>query len=102
MHLYTEARSIVLEAIEQVGTDRDECETFIWQSCDGHEVSIYYHKAIQFCAEQNTDAGEEMFEEMGGWQDGRDTFGSVACRIAFGTLYTYTMELLHEELEERN
>jgi hypothetical protein len=93
-NLYTLAKSIVLDAIDECGNDRDALDTYIWQSCDGSDVSIYYHKAIQFCADNNTTAGEELFEECGGWQNGRDTFGEVACRIAFGTLLAECRDIL--------
>ena len=101
MHLYTEATAIAKEAIEQVGTDLDECQEFIWQSCDSHECAIYYHKAIQFCAEQDTDAGETCLVEIcGNLAKPDDTFGSIACRIAFATLCCAAMEALNEQLEE--
>lgn len=100
MHLYTEARAIAQEAIEQIGTDFEDCQEFIWQSCDGHECAIYYYKGIQFCAEQNTDDGEEWLEDCGGIAQPDDTFGAIACRIAFATLYCAAIEALQELLEE--
>lgn len=99
MHLYTEATAIAKEAIEQVGPDRDACQELIWQSCDYHELVIYYHKAIQFCADQDVSDGEEWLYEVGGIQPD-DTFGSIACKIAFGTLYQASMERLNDLLEE--
>jgi len=99
MHLYTEAREIAQEAIEQVGRDREECDDFIRQTCDYHEVVIYYHKAIQFCAEQNTSDGEEWLEDIGGIAQPGDSFGQIACRIAFATLYCAAVEALDELLE---
>lgn len=102
MHLYAEARAIAQEAIEQIGTDFEDCQEFIWQSCDGHECAIYYHKAIQFCAEQDTDAGETWLVEMdGNLAKPDDTFGSIACRIAFATLCCAATEALQELLDER-
>ena len=66
MNLYKEAKAIVSDAIDQVGNDRDDLEEFIHQSVDGHEVCIYYGKAIDFCATQNTDEGEQWVEDCGG------------------------------------
>ncbi len=100
LNLYKETRAIAQEAIEQVGPERDACDEFIWQTCDGHECAIYYHKAIEFCAEQDTTAGEEFLDDCGGVQAG-ETFGSIACKIAFGTLYQAAMERLDELLEEQ-
>jgi hypothetical protein len=101
MHLYKEAKAIVKEAIEQVGTDRDELQDFIHQSCDGHEVTIYYFKAHAFCANNDTSDGEEWLEVSSGSivQEG-DTYDSIACRIAFATLYCACDRVLEETLEE--
>ena len=100
MHLYKEAKAIVSEAIEQVGTDRDELEQFIRESCDGHEVAIYYGKAIEFCATQDTNDGEQWLEDCGTLVQAGDTFGGIACRIAFATLYCACERVLDETLEK--
>ena len=100
MHLYTEARAIALEAAIEADFDRDAAMDFIHQTCDGHEVAIYYGKAIDFCATQNTDAGEEYLEDCGGIAMPGDTFGAIACRIAFATLYVAALEALEELIEE--
>jgi hypothetical protein len=100
MNLYKEAKAIVSDAIEQVGTDRDDLQEFIQQSVDGHEVCIYYGKAIDFCANQNTDDGEQWLEDCGGIVQAGDTFGAIACRIAFATLLCACEEVLGGTLEE--
>ena len=100
MHLYTEARAIAQEAIEQVGAGFDDCQEFIWQSCDGHECAIYYGKAIDFCAANDTDNGEQWLEDCGGIARPGDNFGAIACRIAFATLYCAAIEALEELLIE--
>jgi hypothetical protein len=100
MNLYKEAKAIVEDAIEEVGTDRDDLQEFIHQSCDGHESVIYYGKAIDFCASQNTDDGEQWLEGRGYIVQAGDTFGDIACRIAFATLLCACEELLEETLEE--
>ena len=96
MNLYKEARAIALEAWEETDKDMDEAQDFIHQSCDSHEVAIYYHKAIQFCADQDTSDGEQWLEDCGGIAQEGDSFGQIACRIAFATLYCAAMDCLYE------
>ena len=86
MHLYTFARQIAQEAIENHPGDMDAARDSLHESCDGYETSIYYHKAIQFCAEQDTSAGEDWLEDCGSIAQPGDSFGAIACRIAFATL----------------
>jgi hypothetical protein len=100
MHLYTEARAMAQEALEQSEGDFDLAQDYLPQSCDGHEVAIYYHKAIQFCAEQDTSAGEDWLEDCGGIAQPGDSFGAIACRIAFATLLCAAEEALQELREE--
>ena len=102
MHLYTEARAIAEEAWEESGGDYEEAMEFIDQSCDGHEVSIYYHKGIQFCADQDTSDGEQWLEDVGGIAREGDSFGSIACRIAFATLYCEACEALNDIQEKES
>lgn len=61
MHLYTECKAMVLEALEQCDNDFDEARDFLHESCDGH-----------------------------------DTFGNIACRIAFATLLCECEQILYE------
>ena len=96
MNLYKEAHDIALEAWEETGKDMDEAQDFIFQSCDSHEVAIYYGKAIQFCADWNTSDGEQFLEDCGGIAQDGDSFGQIACRIAFATLYCAAIECLNE------
>jgi hypothetical protein len=99
MNLYKEAKAIVSDAIDQVGIDRDDLQEFIQQSVDGHEVAIYFGKAIDFCATHNTDSGEAYLEDCGGIVQDGDTFGGIACRIAFATLLCACNEVLEETLD---
>jgi len=100
MHLYTEAKTIAKEALEQADGCFETAQEFLHQSCDGHEVSIYYYKAIQFCADQNTCDGEDWLEDCGGISQEGDTFGSIACRIAFATLLVRSQDALNEMQDE--
>jgi len=96
MHLYTEAKSIALEAWNESGFDIDTAMEFAHESCDGHEIAIYYGKAISFCAAQDTSEGEQWLEDCDNLVQTGDTFGGIACRIAFATLLVATQEALHE------
>ena len=96
MHLYTEAKAMAQEALEQSEGDFESARGYLFEKCDGHEIAIYYHKAIQFCAEQDTSDGEEWLEDCGGIVQPGDTFGKIACRIAFATLYCAANEALNE------
>ena len=100
MNLYTEAKEIALEAWNESGFDIDTARDFIHESCDGHEIAIYYGKGIQFCADQDTSDGEQWLEDCGGLVQSGDTFGSIACRIAFATLLVATQEALQEIADE--
>jgi hypothetical protein len=86
MNLHNEAESIAKEAWLESGHDEDTARDYIHQSCDGHEIAIYYHKAVAFCAEQRTDEGEQWLDDCGGIAQQGDSFSQIACRIAFATL----------------
>ena len=96
MNLYKFARELAQEAWDNAGGDIDSARDSLHESCDGYEISIYYHKAIQFCADNNTSAGEEWLEDCGGIAQPGDSFGAIACRIAFATLYCAASEALEE------
>lgn len=100
MHLATEARAIATQALEEANGDHDLARDYIHQICDGHSVSIYYGQAIQFCAEQDTSDGEAWLEECGGIAQPGDSFGSIACRIAFATLLVAAERALYELQED--
>jgi hypothetical protein len=106
-NLMEESKSIAQEAWLESNCDEEEARDFIFQSCDGSEIAIYYGKAIDFCAANNTDSGEEYLEECcdGGIAQPGDCFGQIACRISFATLLCACEEALadivtaHEESE---
>ena len=66
------------------------------ESCDGHEVSIYTYKAIQFCADVDTSDGEDWLDDCGGIAQKGDTFGDIACCIAFATLLVASESALQD------
>lgn len=96
MNLYKESLAIAQEAWEESGYDEDDARDFIHQSCDSHEVAIYYSTAIEFCHEQDTSDGEQWLEDCGGIAQPGNTFGQIACRIAFATLLCAAEERLRE------
>jgi hypothetical protein len=100
MHLYSEAKAIAQEAWNESDFDQDDAQEFIYQTCDGHEVSIYWAKGIQFCALVDTSDGEEYLEDCGGIAQEGDSFGQIACRIGFATLLCASMSCLEEIIAE--
>jgi hypothetical protein len=73
------------------------------QSCDGHEAAIYHYKGIKFCADNDTSDGEQYLEDCGGISQPGDSFGQIACRIAFATLLVaaqYELDQFIDQLEE--
>jgi hypothetical protein len=100
MHLYTEANAIAQEAWEESEFDQDDAQDFIHESCDGHEIVIYHHKAIQFCANVDTSEGESYLEDCGGIAQDGDSFGQIACRIAYATLLCESLSRLEEIIAE--
>jgi len=96
MHIYTEAKSIAQEAWEESECDFDTASDYLHESCDSHEVAIYYHKAIKFCSDQDTSDGEDFLEDCGSLVQEGDTFGGIACRIAYATLLVRSQEALQE------
>ena len=64
-NLSEEAYEIADEAWQET-KDRDAAIDFIHETCDGHELSIYYGKAIDFCASNDTTCGEDYLDDMGG------------------------------------
>ena len=105
-NIYTEAKEIAAEAIKEIMNQQghmlctddlyEAAREYVWQTCDSHEVSIYYHAGIKFCADQNTEDGEIWLEDCGGISQDGDSFGQIACRIAFATLLVRSEEALHE------
>jgi hypothetical protein len=100
MHLYSEAKVIAQEAWEQSQFDQIDAQEFIFESCDGHEIAMYYYKGIQFCADVDTSDGEEYLEDCGGIAQEGDSFGQIACRIGFATLLCASMSCLEEIIAE--
>ena len=95
-NLYKESQEIAQEAWEESYGDIDDAMGFVFQTVDSNEVSIYYHKAIEFCSRVNTDDGESYLEDCGGIAQDGDTFSEIACRIAFATLLCASQSALYE------
>ena len=100
MNLYTEAKSIAQEAWDETGNLEDAL--FLAQEVvDNHAISIYYGKAIDFCATHDTSRGEEYLDDCGGIAQDGDTFGAIACRIAYATLLVAVEDCLFEIEQEQ-
>lgn len=100
MNLYQEARTIAQEAIEAQNQYGQDPQEYIHESCDSHEIAIYHGKAIDFCATHDTDKGEQYLEDLGGIAQPGDSFGNIACRIAYATLLCACEGALAELLSE--
>ena len=98
-NLHKEARAMAQEAWDESEFSIDDAGYFLHQSCEGSEIAIYYGKAINFCANNNTDSGESWLEDCGGIAQPGDCFGNIACRIAFATLLCTCEEYLAEIAE---
>jgi hypothetical protein len=100
MNLYTEAKAIAQDAWNETG-NLDDALFLAQEVVDGHEISIYYGKAIEFCATHDTDRGEQYLEDCGGIAHSGDTFGAIACRIAYATLLMAVEDCLFEIEQEQ-
>ncbi len=101
MNLYNEARAIAQEALDMAEGDFETARDNLHETCDGYDYVIYYHRAIRFCAEQDTSKGEQWLEDCGGIAQPGDSFGTIACRLAFATVYCAACEALDEMESEQ-
>ena len=76
---------------------RDEMDDRAHESADGHQWVIYTYKAIQLCAECNTDEGEAFLEDVGPSQP--ITFGGLETQIAYGEMRARIMASIDELIE---
>ena len=95
-NLHKEAREMAQEALDESDGDFEAAREYLHESCDGHALSIYHGQAIEFCAKHDTSEGEDWLEGAGGIAQPGDTFGQIACRIAFATLLCACEEALNE------
>ena len=94
--LHTEAKAIAQESWTESDHNHDDAMDYLHGACDGLETVIYYYKAIRFCADHDTSDGEAWLEDCGGIAQDGDTFGTIACRIAYATILVKAQEYLHE------
>jgi len=99
MNVYKEAETIAKEIMQECNGDRDAAFDLAHEHCDGHEIAIYYYKGIKFCAEHDTSDGEDWLEDCGGIAQPGDSFGQIACRIAFATLLCAVQSKIDELAE---
>lgn len=96
MNIYKETREMAQEALKEAEGDIDKAQDHLNEMIDGHEVCIYYGKAIQFCADHDTSAGETYLDDCDSFYQKGDTFGKIACRIAYATLWDVALGHLYE------
>ena len=67
---------------EEPDTLRDDMMDRAHEDADASQHVIYYYRALQICANCNTDMGEEYLEDTG--MPDEPTFNGLACIIAYG------------------
>ena len=95
--LQQEAKRLAQECFDAGDTYGEDPNENLWQTCDGHEWSIYTYKAMLLCAECDTSEGEDYLEGIGA------EFSSLAehaCAVAFATLYCAAMDELADIEDE--
>lgn len=66
------------------------------QWADGSEHVIYYYRALQICANCNTDQGQQFVEDTGTTYS---DINKLASAIAYGEIYSRVMFHLEREIE---
>ena len=77
---------------------RDDMAEMLFQSVDGSEHVIYYHKAHAICQNCDVSEGEQRLADMGGIEN--PTYDSFAVAIAFGEMESRAMAALETLIEE--
>ncbi len=85
--------------IAEAGGDEDELQERVWQYVDECEHVIYTHRAKTICCSCNVDQAEDFFNDMGGIEPGL-SFDDICVRIAFGEIYSRTIDIAKEKLSE--
>lgn len=98
--LTKEAESLAKEIWQESEGDIDTAQDLTHEYVDGHEIAIYYGKAIHVCSVVDTSEGEEFLEDCGGIAQSGDSFGQIACRIAFAELYCRIQAALYDIEQE--
>lgn len=102
------ASAIAREIIDEILEETPDCTSYklaeiaqdmVHERCDGIDVVIYYYKAIEFCAENDTSEGQAWLEDCGGIAQQGDSFGQIACRVAYATLYCETINQINYEID---
>ena len=90
------AKDIMQEAQRSGGADwltelQDNPTDPVHEFVDGHEFVIYYHHAIQICANCNTDDGEDAWRDCGGEFV---SFDKLCCEITYFELCARTSDAI--------
>lgn len=89
------AKSIANEITYELEENGGDGYDLAHEHVDSSEHVIYYHRALQICANCDTTQGEEFVEDMGGFPAGK-SFAQMACMIAFGEIYQRVLNELNE------
>ena len=96
MNLKKEAYRIATEALVK-SNGEGRAYKLICVACADHRVAVCHWHAIKFCAKQDTSAGESYLKaRCGGMAREEDSFGDIACRVAYATLYHATSAALDD------
>ena len=88
-----EAISIAEEA-DRIEHFTSQCaEDYIYETCNGHELTIYTYKALLLCAECDTTHGEDYTDSIG---EAYKSLADHACAVAHGTLLGACFDALAE------
>lgn len=89
--LQQEAKLLAQECFDEGDTHGEDPNEYLWQTCDGHEWSIYTYKALMLCANCDTSEGEDFLEGCGNQYN---SLAEHASAVAFATLYCAAMDAL--------
>lgn len=95
--LQQEAKRLAQECFNEGDEGGNDPNEYLWQTCDGHEWSIYTYKALLLCAECDTSEGEDYLE---GLDMQHNSLAEHACAVAFATLYCAAMDELADIEDE--
>ena len=101
--LQQEAQRLAQECFDEGDTHGEDPNENLWQTCEGHEWSIYTYKALLLCAECDTSDGEDFVSDFKAGScepDKHLTLAEHACAVAFSTLYCAAMDALADIEDE--
>ena len=77
---------------------RGEMDDRAYETADGHEWTLYTHKALPLCTHCDTSFGDEFLADVGMPEE--PNLHKLACMIAFGEMRGRIMEEIDRLIEE--